>query len=44
MDAGGQGTLATTNDNRPEQEMTLVDQTLGNRLAGELRSADGDVG
>ena len=24
--------------------MTLVDQPLGDRLAGELRSANGDVG
>ena len=38
MDAGGQGTLATTNENRPEQELTLVDQTLGDGLAGELAS------
>src|SRR5271165_3968118 len=38
MDAGGQGTFATANYDRPEEEMGLVDQPLGNRLAGELRS------
>ena len=40
MDARGEGTLATTDQNWPEQEMALVNQPFGDRLAGELRSAD----
>jgi hypothetical protein len=36
MDAGGQRTLATANEDRPEEEMALVDQPLSDRLAGEL--------
>src|SRR6266540_135931 len=44
MDAGGQGALATAHEDRHEDEMALVDQPLGDRLAGELRPADRDVG
>jgi hypothetical protein len=44
MDAGGKGALATAHEDRPEEEMALVDQPLGDRLAGELGPADRDVG
>ena len=44
MDAGGQGALATAHEDRHEDEMALVDQPLGDRLAGELRTANRDVG
>ena len=43
VDAGGQGVFATAHEYRPEEKMALVDQTLGDRQAGELRPADRDV-
>jgi len=33
MDGGGQHALATAHEDRPEEEMALVDQPLGDRLA-----------
>lgn len=33
MDGGGQQALATAHEDRPEEEMALVNQPLGDRLA-----------
>ena len=39
-----QGALAPTNHDRVQEEMTLVDQTGGDRLAGEIAAPNRDVG
>jgi hypothetical protein len=39
-----QRSLTSTHDDRPEKQMTLVDQSRDHRLPGELGAADRDVG
>ena len=43
-DVVGQGALAAAHHDRAEEQMALVDQPLADRLAGELGTADRDVG
>jgi len=38
-----QRALTATHDDRAEEQMALVDQARGDRLAGELGTTDGDV-
>jgi hypothetical protein len=38
-----QRTLTASNDDRVEEQVTLVDQARGDGLASELRTADRDV-
>ena len=42
-DAVGQGALAAADEDRDEEQLALVDQARGDRLAGELGAADRDV-
>ena len=44
VDPGGQRALAAAREDRSEEEVALVDQTGGDRLAREVRAADRDVG
>ena len=44
IDADGQGALAAPYEDRPEEEVALVDQSPSDRLTGEIRATDRDVG
>jgi hypothetical protein len=42
-DVAGKCALPATENDRAEEEVTLIDQSCGNRLTGELSTANCDV-